>query len=138
MSTNQVVKGDIVLQNGTLITLTGKHTNSLSYEVPKVTARISEQIGRRISITFYQLNNQFRNKDKDNLMEMVSSGKTPFFGGHRLFQQQSPNQRKNPQNLLHGLLNLSSLGGGFNDTSMYPFQNPKKAQRPGMPQLNDK
>lgn len=43
MQTKQLVNvKDLILQNGTLITLKGKNVDNLSYEVPKVTSRISE------------------------------------------------------------------------------------------------
>lgn len=57
IQTKQIVEmKDLMLQNGTLLILKGKNVSNISYEVPKVTQKISEQLGRRITITFFQLN----------------------------------------------------------------------------------
>jgi len=72
MQTKQMVNvKDLTLQNGTLISLKGKFVHNLSYEVPKVTARISEQIGKRISITFYQMTSPPGSSQKSNELSPV-------------------------------------------------------------------
>jgi hypothetical protein len=84
MQTKQIVNvKDLTLQNGTLICLKGKNVNDLSYEVPKVTSKISEKIGRRISITFYQMNALKRSTSQhftESPLQNATNGKTPIFG----------------------------------------------------------
>ena len=68
-------------------------------EVPKVTSRISDTIGKRITITFYQLAKGMEDVKPKNLHNLSSptqiTGKTPSFGGIKL---QSSNMMlgKNP------------------------------------------
>ena len=97
MLTNQfVTMKDIQISNGTLISMHGDHVEDMSYEVPKVNARISHEFGRRISLTFYQL--------KSTSTDMATNGKTPSFGGPINFHAFNQNQ----------FFNL----GSFNDANM--------------------
>jgi alkylated DNA repair dioxygenase AlkB len=54
ISTKQVVK-DINLKHGSLVSIEGKRQNEFQYEIPKTSAKISESIGKKITIIFSEV-----------------------------------------------------------------------------------
>jgi hypothetical protein len=77
VSSKAVVK-DLSLKHGVLISFEGNGQNELQYEIPKASAKISESIGRKITICFSRV----AAVEKSSPQLIV--GKTPSFGGFNL------------------------------------------------------
>jgi phosphoenolpyruvate synthase/pyruvate phosphate dikinase len=71
-----VVK-DINLKQGTLVTIKGSKKLEYTFEVPKTSAKISESIGRKITLCFCENSVKL----SPGVQALQNVGKTPSFGG---------------------------------------------------------
>ena len=69
---------DIILKQGTLVSIIGMNKMDFQYEVPKTSAKISESIGRKITLCFTQIPAKI---SPGTLAQHMKVGQTPSFGG---------------------------------------------------------
>ena len=69
---------DLSLKHGVVLTFEGSGQNEYQYEIPKASAKISESIGRKITICFSRV------PAAEKTSPQLVVGKTPSFGGFNL------------------------------------------------------
>lgn len=74
---SKMVVKDINLKQGTLVTISGKNKSGFQYEVPKTSAKISESLGRKVTLCFSIISE----KISPSAQTIMNVGKTPSFGG---------------------------------------------------------